>query len=36
VAELSLDEPMLEDIASGNFFALNDGVVRWAMPVSME
>ena len=31
VADLSLDKLVLKDIASGNFLALNDGVVRWPM-----
>jgi putative transposase len=31
VAELSLEKQILKDVASGNFWALSGGVVRWSM-----
>jgi hypothetical protein len=36
VAELSLDKLVLKDIASGNFYARNDGAVRWAVPAGWD
>src|SRR3977135_2961138 len=31
VAELSLEKQILKDVASGTFWALSGGVVRWSM-----